>query len=231
LARDDVSFSAFFVEISAPDGVDHNNRKPLHLESANRLRAETLIGDHPSILLARPPVSFVSPRATPHNALEESHPFLGGHQARGVEAPRRKDLKLTGEFCMLRHYLTSEAGARMAGKRQGETPKKKRRQAGAAAASAAGSEPAPKSEAREAKFDLEIYRAWCKGCGICVAFCPAEVLAMNEQGEPEVVKPELCTGCTWCELRCPDFAITVRRKEKKHEEACEPRGENAGLGA
>jgi 2-oxoglutarate ferredoxin oxidoreductase subunit delta len=77
-------------------------------------------------------------------------------------------------------------------------------------------------------FDVEIYRAWCKGCGICVAFCPREVLSMNEQGEPQVTESERCTGCTWCELRCPDFAISVKRREKRDSGPCvsgeKPRG-------
>jgi 2-oxoglutarate ferredoxin oxidoreductase subunit delta len=76
----------------------------------------------------------------------------------------------------------------------------------------------PKAE-RE-RFDVEIYRAWCKGCGICVAFCPREVLSMNERGEPQVSGPERCTGCTWCELRCPDFAISVSRRENRDSGAC-----------
>jgi 2-oxoglutarate ferredoxin oxidoreductase subunit delta len=75
----------------------------------------------------------------------------------------------------------------------------------------------PKAE--QERFDVAIYRAWCKGCGICVAFCPKEVLSMNERGEPQVTGPERCTGCTWCELRCPDFAISVKKREKKGSEA------------
>ena len=69
------------------------------------------------------------------------------------------------------------------------------------------------------RFDVAIFRAWCKGCGICVAFCPREVLSMNERGEPQVTGPERCTGCTWCELRCPDFAISVKKRENKDAEA------------
>ena len=74
-------------------------------------------------------------------------------------------------------------------------------------------------EGKKEKFEVEFYRDWCKGCGICVAFCPAGALSMNDKGEPEISKPELCTGCTWCEIRCPDFAIQV--KEKKEEKAAE----------
>jgi len=71
--------------------------------------------------------------------------------------------------------------------------------------------PPAKEEAPSHKeYDIDIYRAWCKQCGLCAAFCPRECLALNEEGAPIVVKPERCTGCGWCELHCPDFAISVR---------------------
>ena len=56
------------------------------------------------------------------------------------------------------------------------------------------------------KKRLVTYPKWCKGCGICVAFCPKEVLAVEK--EKIVVKnPENCILCGLCELRCPDYAI------------------------
>jgi 2-oxoglutarate ferredoxin oxidoreductase subunit delta len=61
---------------------------------------------------------------------------------------------------------------------------------------------------------IGIYKAWCKGCGICVAFCPADVLIRDDAGYPYVKSPEKCINCGWCELRCPDFAITVYKKDK-----------------
>ena len=76
-----------------------------------------------------------------------------------------------------------------------------------------------KTKAKKKRFEIEFYRDWCKGCGICAAFCPEEALAINEKGEPEISKPELCIGCAWCEIRCPDFAVRVQ--EKKKEEVCE----------
>lgn len=77
-------------------------------------------------------------------------------------------------------------------------------------------EPAPRKE-----YDIDIYRAWCKQCGLCAAFCPRECLALNEEGAPVVINPERCTGCGWCELHCPDFAISVREclAETSKEEA------------
>ncbi len=29
---------------------------------------------------------------------------------------------------------------------------------------------------------IDIFKAWCKACGICVAFCPTGVLAKDEAG-------------------------------------------------
>ena len=65
---------------------------------------------------------------------------------------------------------------------------------------------------------IDIYRAWCKSCGICVAFCPTGALAKDETGCPYVKDIEKCINCGWCEIRCPDFAITVESKSKKREE-------------
>ena len=70
------------------------------------------------------------------------------------------------------------------------------------------------------KPKIDIYRAWCKACGICVAFCPTNTLAKDEAGYPYVKDIEKCINCGWCEIRCPDFAITVEQKrERKREEA------------
>ncbi len=54
----------------------------------------------------------------------------------------------------------------------------------------------------------------CKKCGICVAFCPRQVFEQVPGKVPQVVRPEDCTNCKQCELRCPDYAIEVRSEEK-----------------
>ncbi len=54
-----------------------------------------------------------------------------------------------------------------------------------------------------------INRDWCKGCGICVAFCPKTVLELDDQDKAVAVRMEDCIACRLCELRCPDLAIEV----------------------
>jgi len=55
-----------------------------------------------------------------------------------------------------------------------------------------------------------IRRDWCKGCGICVAFCPQDALSMDDMEKAILEYPEKCNSCGMCELRCPDLAIELR---------------------
>ena len=60
--------------------------------------------------------------------------------------------------------------------------------------------------------EISIKMSRCKGCGICVAFCPKSVLAVDELGKVKVVNANDCIACGQCELRCPDYAIFVDKK-------------------
>ncbi|MFI3280149.1 MAG: 4Fe-4S binding protein [Rikenellaceae bacterium] len=59
----------------------------------------------------------------------------------------------------------------------------------------------------------------CKGCGVCTATCPLDVLKMsievNSKGYPFAVMatPDACTGCASCGIICPDSCITVYRQK------------------
>lgn len=64
---------------------------------------------------------------------------------------------------------------------------------------------------------IEIYRGWCKKCGICIAFCPRQVLVSDKAGYPVVKDADRCTACDLCVDRCPDFAITVHSGKENHE--------------
>ena len=63
---------------------------------------------------------------------------------------------------------------------------------------------------------ISIDRDRCKGCELCIAFCPEGVLALSERDfnaagyrPAVVVRPEACTGCAHCARMCPEAAITL----------------------
>jgi len=62
--------------------------------------------------------------------------------------------------------------------------------------------------------DIAIDR--CKGCDLCVAVCPPNVLVMSSTVNVLGFNyPELqpgCTGCERCAEICPDFCFTVYRE-------------------
>lgn len=60
---------------------------------------------------------------------------------------------------------------------------------------------------------LVIEERWCKGCGICAAFCPKQVLEI-QKGKVTIVNEEQCISCGFCEMRCPDYAIYLVNVEE-----------------
>ena len=65
---------------------------------------------------------------------------------------------------------------------------------------------------------VTVFPNWCKGCNLCVEFCPTGVLEQGDDGRVIVAHPETCTACRWCERHCPDFAIFVSDAERSEEE-------------
>ena len=61
--------------------------------------------------------------------------------------------------------------------------------------------------------ELIINVDWCKGCGICVEFCPRKVLEIKHD-KVVAANPGQCIKCALCELRCPDYAIYVKEVGK-----------------
>jgi 2-oxoglutarate ferredoxin oxidoreductase subunit delta len=62
-----------------------------------------------------------------------------------------------------------------------------------------------------------IERDWCKGCGICVEFCPKHVLELDDHGKAKAVRLQDCIACGLCELRCPDLAIEIITQEEEEK--------------
>ncbi len=65
---------------------------------------------------------------------------------------------------------------------------------------------------------VEVNEDYCKGCNLCIEFCPRDALEpaeeLNKKGiHPPVQVEGRCNACRLCELICPDFAITVKEVE------------------
>ena len=76
--------------------------------------------------------------------------------------------------------------------------------------------PTKKSPAGARTFRMAIREDLCKGCELCVSFCPKDCLAMttdriNAKGVPfaECVRPGDCVGCGACATVCPEAAIEL----------------------
>jgi 2-oxoglutarate ferredoxin oxidoreductase subunit delta len=71
------------------------------------------------------------------------------------------------------------------------------------------------TEERVSRGTLVIDVDKCKGCELCIAACPPNVLVMSTDVNAIGYRyPQLtpgCTGCTACQLVCPDFVFSVYR--------------------
>lgn len=56
-----------------------------------------------------------------------------------------------------------------------------------------------------------IIRQFCKGCRVCVEFCPTKTLDLDDRFKVRVAHPDKCIACRMCEFRCPDMAIFVQK--------------------
>ncbi|WP_291569800.1 4Fe-4S dicluster domain-containing protein [Clostridium sp. UBA4548] len=56
---------------------------------------------------------------------------------------------------------------------------------------------------------LFINESYCKGCDLCIDFCPKKVLE-KQHGKAIIANEEACIKCGICERICPDFAISLR---------------------
>ena len=69
-------------------------------------------------------------------------------------------------------------------------------------------------------LNLHIDEVVCKGCGLCLYYCPRDVFEFsdkrNEKGFTvvDVVNLSNCTGCRLCEIGCPDIAIFIKSDKR-----------------
>jgi len=64
-------------------------------------------------------------------------------------------------------------------------------------------------------IEVKVNKNWCKGCSICVEFCPKNVLALDNNDKIDIVNGKDCILCGQCEMRCPDFAIYLGGKDSE----------------
>ena len=67
------------------------------------------------------------------------------------------------------------------------------------------------------KGSIEISRELCKGCELCISFCPKGSISVSDKLNASGYLPAAfndngeCTGCAICALVCPEVAIEVYR--------------------
>jgi 2-oxoglutarate ferredoxin oxidoreductase subunit delta len=61
---------------------------------------------------------------------------------------------------------------------------------------------------------VHIYGDFCKGCGLCIFFCPDKALSAGKKFNTKGFHPAEwkgpCSLCGRCYIICPDFAIEVK---------------------
>ncbi|MFC1987076.1 ferredoxin family protein [Chloroflexota bacterium] len=75
-------------------------------------------------------------------------------------------------------------------------------------------------QAQPDHYQIYVLNDRCKGCRICIEFCPKQVIhestKLNRKGYHTVYADgnNHCLNCGLCELICPEFAISVDQVEE-----------------
>ena len=65
---------------------------------------------------------------------------------------------------------------------------------------------------------ISINKEKCKGCQLCILFCPSKNLVLSEDLNKKGIKyakvkdVSFCTGCGFCFLVCPECCIEIYEK-------------------
>lgn len=69
------------------------------------------------------------------------------------------------------------------------------------------------------KIEFVNFLGLCKGCGLCVEFCPQKCIIYHKKNTDIYGQPAIdcdvnrCTFCKICERICPEDAILLKRPE------------------
>ena len=70
------------------------------------------------------------------------------------------------------------------------------------------------------RFKVLFNRDKCKGCELCVSFCPMKILALDSAVNAKGYHPagitdqSACIGCASCAQMCTDCCITIYQLEE-----------------
>jgi 2-oxoglutarate ferredoxin oxidoreductase subunit delta len=85
---------------------------------------------------------------------------------------------------------------------------------------AAPAQAADQAAQKRRKGRIVILESRCKGCGMCIAFCPRAALARSRELSPRgwyppyLASDERCTRCKTCQVVCPDYAIYITDEDE-----------------
>ena len=71
---------------------------------------------------------------------------------------------------------------------------------------------------------VKIIRERCKGCGLCPAVCPVNIIKISDKVNnlgyhpAEITDQHKCISCGRCAIICPDLAARVAKMEKDDQE-------------
>ncbi|MEN8140411.1 MAG: 4Fe-4S binding protein [Thermodesulfobacteriota bacterium] len=80
------------------------------------------------------------------------------------------------------------------------------------AAKKAAPSAAAEGKGKKKLYNVIFFHDWCKACGLCTALCAKKIILTDETGQPYIDEMDSCVGCRFCEIHCPDFAITIKNR-------------------
>lgn len=74
--------------------------------------------------------------------------------------------------------------------------------------------------AAKRRFKVLFNKEKCKGCELCISFCPKKIIQLDEGVNAKgfhpagVIRQEECIGCQSCATMCPDCCISIYELEE-----------------